>query len=103
MLKQGGGLLNHGLFVQRAQLVGKLLAEENVLVDGQIVEKVQFLVDKRDARLFRGGHGAVLQLLPLKHNRAGVSGVYAAQNVHQGGLPRSVFSQQRVDLPPAPR
>ena len=86
------------LLAQQAEFVGQLPAEKDVVRHAQVVDDVELLVDKSDARrlhLLDGGGG-----IGLAHesDRAGVRRDDAGEDVHEGGFARAVFAQQRVDL-----
>ena len=93
------GFLSHGLAVTYAEALGDLLAHEEVLLHGEVKEHIELLVDEDDASLLRLLWILVADLLAVHQDGAGILGVNAGENLHQGGFARAVLSHQRVDLP----
>ena len=92
------GLLDFRLLVHQA-VFPQLPAHEDILVDGHVQDGVQLLVDHGDPRV-HGLLGVCRMIgLPVKEDlAAGVLGVNAHQDLHQGGFSGAVFSHQRMDL-----
>ena len=88
---------DHGLFVQPQPLL-QLAPQKQVLVDIQIVDQIQLLMDERDARVQRISGRGEGHRLAVHADFARVRLQHAAQNVHQRGLARAVFADQRADL-----
>jgi hypothetical protein len=78
----------------------RLVAQEDVLRDGELRDERQLLVDDHDARVFAGPDVLELLDLVLINDVAGVAavGVHAGEDLHQGGLSGPVFPADRVDL-----
>ena len=80
--------------------LGGLVAEEDVLHDGQLGDQREFLVDDHDAGVLAGPDVLELLDLVLVHDVAGVGaeGVDPGEDLHQGGLAGAVFTADGVDL-----
>ena len=69
-------LLAHGLAVTDAKALCDLLAHEEILLHGQVIEHVQFLINKDNTGFFRFLRRLVDNLLAIHKNCAGVTGVH---------------------------
>ena len=74
-------------------------ADEHVLRHRQVIDQVQFLVDECNACIQRLGGRMEGNGLPVQLNLPFIRLQHTAQDIHQGGFPGTVFSQQRTDLP----
>ena len=83
---------------KQAQRTLQLAAEKDVVGNGQIVDDIQFLVDKRDSGLLHLGDGRGRIIPAEKTDGTGVRRDDAGQNVHQGGFPGAVFTEKGVDF-----
>ena len=99
---QGGqqllGPTAHGAAVGEDGAGAQLAAQEDVLVDGGVQDGVELLVDHGDAvvdRLAGRGDGNRLAVDP---DGAGVGGVDAHEDLHEGGLAGAVLPHEGVDL-----
>ena len=93
-----GDAVAGGVEVERAGEAGGLVAEHDVLGDGEDGDEHEVLVDHADA----GGHrvtgpGEVLHLA-VELDLALVGLVEAVEHVHQGRLAGTVLAEQAVDL-----
>ena len=95
LLGLGVGL---GRVDEQAQAHG-LFADEDVLGHGQVGHEVQLLVDHADAQGLGRLRPVQLHLFPFIEDAAAVFFVDAVEHLHQGGFPRAVFPDQRVNLP----
>ena len=75
-----------------------LPANEHVFVYRQIVDQVQLLMDKGDARVQGLGGGMEGDGLAVQDDLSLVGLQYAAQDVHQRGFAGAVVAQQRADF-----
>ena len=75
-----------------------LTAKENVGRHIEVVEQVQFLVDKGDATADRFRDRKIVLLLAAKLDDAGAWRRDAPQDSHQGAFARTVFPNQPNDL-----
>ena len=77
----------------------RLVAEHDVLADGQVRAEVDLLVHGRDAGGLRvGGAAEDDGRSPATVIDAGVDGVDAGQRLDEGRLPGAVLAHERVDL-----
>ena len=78
----------------------RLVAEEDVLGDGQLGDEGELLMDDDDPGLLARFDVAEADLRTLEHDlaRVGPVGVDAGEYLHQGGLARAVLSADGVDL-----
>ena len=85
--------------VDHAALDG-LVAQEDVLRDGELRDQREFLVDDHDAGVLAGPDVLELLDLGLVDDVAGVGAerVHAREDLHQGGLAGAVLSADGVDL-----
>ena len=87
-----------GVEVERAGEPGGLVAEHDVLGDGEDRDEHEVLVDHADAGGDRvAGAGEVLHHV-VEDDLALVGRVEAVEDVHQRGLAGAVLAEQRVDL-----
>ena len=79
-----------------------LVAQEHVFADGHVRHQCQLLMDDDDALFFTVSNFGELTNLSIVYDIARIraKGINAAEDIHQGGLTRAVFSHQRVDGPP---
>ena len=72
--------------------------EHEVLDGGQLVDKLEPLVDHADPQL--DGHRRIGDVgrRPIDLDRAGVGADHAVEDPHQGCFARSVFANNRMDL-----
>ena len=98
-LKEVARLGDHGPLVEREERAHLLLAQEDVLVGQKVVEEVELLVDEGDARPLDGLDRGAGEVGAVKGDGAGVGGIGAGQDVHEGGLARAVLAEKGVDLP----
>ena len=99
---QGGqqllGPTAHGAAVGEDGAGAQLAAQEDVLVDGGVQDGVELLVDHGDSvvdRLAGRGDGDRLAVDP---DGAGVGGVDAHEDLHEGGLAGAILPHEGVDL-----
>ena len=97
-LKYLPGFRDHARMVQKAVFLFQLPADEHVFIDGQVVDEAQLLVNKGHTRMEGVGGGVEVDRGAVNEGLPPVGGEYSAQNVHQGGLARSVLPQQGADL-----
>ena len=75
-----------------------LVAEEDVLGDGEAVDDVELLVHRRDAEVERGGRAGDGDRLALPEDLALVGAVGARQHLDERGLAGTVLAEQAVHL-----
>ena len=77
-----------------------LVAEEDVLGDGELGDEGELLVDDDDAGALRGLDVLERHLLALEHDlpAVGAVGVHAGQHLHERRLPGAVLPADRVDV-----
>ena len=97
-LKYAARLLNHPLMVKKPVLLFQLAPDKHVFVNRQIIDEVQLLMDKRDARIQRLRRRIKLHLFAIQQNLARIRLQNAAQNIHQCRFARAVFAKQRTDF-----
>ena len=91
-------LLLLGALVHKAKLVRFFAAHKHVFCDGELLHHLQLLMDLGDAQLpGNDGIADVLQLA-VNVNLALVVHQRPREDVHQRGLARAVFAQQRQHL-----
>jgi hypothetical protein len=80
----------------------RLVAEEDVLGDGELGDQRQLLVDDDDARLLGGADVRNVHGLALEEDLAFVGAVrpHPGEHLHQGGLAGAVLAADGVDLAP---
>ena len=86
------------LLLEKTELIGDLPAKEDIVGNGQVVDNIEFLMHKGYAcrlHLCDAGAGIVLS---VKVNAAAVSGDDAGEDIHQGRLTCTVFTQQSMNL-----
>ena len=77
----------------------RLIPEDDVFSDCKRSDQHEMLMDHTDPQ-FNGLVRAVdLNLFPVDKDLAGSRPVETVENVHQGGFSRTVFTEDRVDLP----
>ena len=98
----GGGV---GLVPVDDAAAGALVAEEDVLGDGQVRAQRQFLVDDDDAALFALPDVGELADLAVEVDLAGVGAVrvHPGQHLHQRRFAGAVLAADGVDLLPTHR
>ena len=84
--------------VQEDRIRHRLLAEEDVVGDGQDRDQHEVLVDHADAARDRVGGAADRDGFPVQRDLTLVGRGQPVQDVHQGRLPGAVLAEQRVDL-----
>ena len=93
----------YGLGEVQGGPLARLGAEHDVLRHGEGWYQGEVLVDHPDA----AGYGVLrvvyLHLLAVHEDGAGVRGVEAVEDLHQGGLARPVLAEEAEDLTPAQR
>ena len=90
--------LARGVEVEGAGEAGRLVAEHDVLGDGEDGDQHEVLVHHADAGRDRvAGTGEVLDLV-VEQDLALVGPVEAVEHVHQRGLAGAVLTEQAVDL-----
>ena len=77
---------------------GELVAEEDVLRDGEVGHQVEFLVDRGDAQLDRGDRVGDGHIDAVPTDAALVRLVGAGHDLDQGGLAGAVLAEQAVHL-----
>ena len=88
----------HLLLIPQQAESGQLAAEKDVVRHRQVVDHVQFLVDKGDAGGLHLVDGGCRVVLAAEGNASLIGGDDAGENVHQGRFSRAILAQQRVDL-----
>ncbi|MNH12778.1 hypothetical protein D3C79_723290 [compost metagenome] len=88
----------HGALVQQAA-PGQLMAEEEVLGQGQVLGQVELLMNEHYARLLRLAGGVPAARLAIDADHPGADGLVTGEDLHQGGLARAILPQQAVDPP----
>ena len=86
----------HAAPVHHEAVLHDLAAHEDVLRHGQLLGQVQLLIDGADAQPLRIVGGVDLHLLTIEVNFALILLIGAREYLHQRGLARAVFAQQRV-------
>ena len=84
--------------IQQAAFLFDFAADKHVFIHGQIVDQVQLLMDKRDARIQRLRGSMKLHGRAVQRNRALIGLQNAAQDIHQRAFARAVFTQQGADF-----
>ena len=92
---------DHGFFVQLSAEAGDLFSKEQILINLQVIEDVQFLVHERDPGILRGGDRSVGQFLPFEGDSSFISGINSGEDIHERRFSRAIFSQKGVNLPGA--
>ena len=88
-----------GLVAVEEDRVGhRLVAEEDVLGDGQDRDEHEVLVDHADAAGDRVGGPAIVDRLAVEQDLALVGRGQPVEDVHQGRLAGAVLAEERVDL-----
>ena len=99
LVQQALGLLVHGAGVLDAHMhEGLLMAEEDVLRDGEAGEGAHLLYDDGHALVVGLDLVAAVQFLPVKGEGAAADGVDAAEHLGEGGLAGAVLADQGADL-----
>jgi hypothetical protein len=75
-----------------------LLAQDDVLGDGERVHQDEVLVDHPDPVRDRVARGSDLDLLAPHEDPSSIGRVHPVEDAHQGGLARPVLADQRMDL-----
>ena len=96
--KNAARLLDHPFVIQKTVLLFQFTPDKHVFVNRQIIDEVQLLMDKRDARIQRLRRRIEFSFLPIQQNLARVRLQNAAQNIHQRRFSRAVFAKQRADF-----
>jgi hypothetical protein len=76
----------------------RLVGEKDVVGDGEAVDQIELLVDRRDAGLHRGLRVRERCGLAQPDDLATVGTVRARQDLDEGGLPGAVLAEQAVHL-----
>jgi len=76
---------------------GGLLAQDDVLQDGEVVGQLEVLVHHADAASDRVGGRAQRDDLAVDRDRPGIGPLHAVQGLHQGGLARAVLADDGVN------
>src|SRR5262245_2125541 len=76
----------------------RLASEKNVLSDVQVLEHIEFLVDKSDPSFNRIRNRTDNYLLTVDLQSPGVRLIDAAENFHEGRFAGAIFTGQRDDL-----
>ena len=84
--------------VDESEFCPDLPAEKNVVGNREVVDDVEFLMDKRDSRFFHLGNGRIGVFFSEKRNGSFVRRNDAGENVHQRALACAVFSQECMDF-----
>jgi hypothetical protein len=90
--------VEHRSAIGKSEASPDFLAEEDVIDDGQCVDEIQFLVNDHDAGLRRVAHIRESCRDAPHADRSRVGRIQAAEHLHQAGLARAVFTDQRMDL-----
>src|SRR5690606_37354273 len=77
---------------------GKLVAEKDVLSDGEAVDDVQLLVHRRDAELDGRFWAGNVDVLAEPGDVAGVRVVYPGENLDERGFSRAVLAEHTMHL-----
>ena len=77
---------------------GHLVPEEDVLGDGQALDEVELLVDRRDAEVHGGLRVGEVDLLALPGDGALVGLVHAGEHLDEGRLAGAVLAREAVHL-----
>ena len=87
----GSGLID-------AAPAGRFGAEENIFLRGEVEREIELLIDHRNA--LEAGIVGVFRLIRLtaQLHRAGISGMSAAKNFHQGAFTRTILPDQGVNF-----
>ncbi|GMA36645.1 hypothetical protein GCM10025876_28490 [Demequina litorisediminis] len=78
--------------------LSSLVAQEDVLGDGEALDNIEFLVHGRDAEFERGDGAVDGDGLAVPDNLALVGLVGAGQGLDEGGFAGAVLAQHTVDL-----
>ncbi len=92
----------HGRVV-KLQTAGQFASKEDVAGDRQVRGKVEFLMDHHDPGSFGIGTAAERDRAPVQQHLPAGGRQIAAKDLHDRGLARAVFADQRVDLARAQR
>ena len=116
LLLADGELLDHGVRAARgtrrcprapapgarhrrvSRIASTLVAQDDVLGDGERVHQHEVLVDHADAQGDRVARRRDLHLLAADRDPAAIGRIHPVQHPHQRGLPRAVLADQRVHL-----
>ncbi|MPM47914.1 hypothetical protein SDC9_94635 [bioreactor metagenome] len=84
-------------------LFAVFIAEEHVFGNRKIRNQRQFLMDDDDSSLLAVFDICKANGIPVQQNFTGIAsvGIYAGEHVHERGLPRAIFTNQRVNFPSA--
>ncbi len=77
---------------------GALVAEDDVLRDGERRDEHEVLVDHADPARDRVARRTDARVLALQRDRAGVGAVQAVEDVHERRLSGAVLTEERMDL-----
>ncbi len=81
-----------------AEAAAPLVAEHDVLADGEVPAEVDLLVDRGDPRGLRVGGAGEAALGAVDDDASGVDPVDARERLDQRRLPGAVLAHERVDL-----
>src|SRR6267143_4773576 len=95
LLEVADAFLDGPVVEQRA---AALVAEHDVLRDGERWHKHEVLVDHSDAERDSVARTGDSHLAPAEADRSRIGPIEAVQDVHQGGLARAVLADEGVDL-----
>jgi len=76
----------------------RLMAQEDVARHIQMRHQVQFLVDHADSLALHQGRGTAQHRFAIEGKPAAIGLVRAGENFDEGGLPRTIFTDKRVDF-----
>ena len=96
-LEEGRGRPRGGAALGEAE-ARHLVAEVDVLGDGEATDQVELLVDRRDAEVHGRLRVAEVHLLALPGDRALVGLVHPGEDLDQGRLAGAVLAEQAVHL-----
>src|SRR5215475_6261628 len=91
-------MLDSLLHVQERSAPGWFLTEDNILGHGQGRDEHEMLMDHANAACHGVSRAGEMHWGAMHDNVSLVRPGEAIEDVHQRGLPRTVFPQQRVDL-----
>ena len=98
LLEERLRLLVHRRMIEKTAFLFDFASDEHVFVYGQVVDQVQLLMDKSDARAQRLGRICKGDSPAIELDGSPVCRKHAAQNIHQRRFSRAVFTQQRADF-----
>ena len=84
--------------IEKHSVVLDLLAYENILRNSEIAQKVKLLVYHGDSKGSCVQHRCDFGLTTIKKDFASIRLVNACQYLHESGLPRTVLTEQGMNL-----